>query len=148
MPEETWYEKQLKTPQWRVKRLEIFERDNYECVDCGNPGVTFDCHHEHYVSGKYPWDYPSYALVTVCRGCHKKRHTGKIIAFASHEDAEIWWNFSQIEAGLTEMARQVRDDCIDDLEERGAIWDAKGQYYSLVDENGEVRHYGVNGDPI
>lgn len=36
-------------------------------------------HHNYYIRGKKPWEYPNDALVTLCEDCHKKRHlTSKI----------------------------------------------------------------------
>lgn len=35
-------------------------------------------HHNYYVRGKKPWEYPNDALVTLCEDCHKKRHENAI----------------------------------------------------------------------
>ena len=31
-------------------------------------------HHNYYIHGRKPWEYPNDALVTLCEICHKKRH--------------------------------------------------------------------------
>lgn len=36
-------------------------------------------HHKYYIHGKYPWDYPDSALVTVCSGCHQKIHDSEVV---------------------------------------------------------------------
>jgi len=36
-------------------------------------------HHNYYIRGKKPWEYPDDALVTLCEDCHKKRHTSTSI---------------------------------------------------------------------
>lgn len=35
-------------------------------------------HHKYYVLGKYPWDYPNDALITLCKGCHQIAHESLI----------------------------------------------------------------------
>lgn len=36
-------------------------------------------HHEYYIHGKKPWEYPNEALITLCANCHHKRHQEKQI---------------------------------------------------------------------
>jgi 5-methylcytosine-specific restriction endonuclease McrA len=52
MDGKTWYQEQLKRPEWKAVRREVYRRDAWACVDCGERGVTLDCHHLHYVKGK------------------------------------------------------------------------------------------------
>lgn len=77
-----------RTSKWKAKRLEILERDNYECQWCKAEGrVTFKGAETS--SGKKVIleidhikeldDYPELALEdsnlrTLCRNCHNKRH--------------------------------------------------------------------------
>ena len=55
----------------RVKR-----RDGYQCLQCkrGEPEVTLQVHHEHYVINKPPWDYSLSDCRTLCKGCHAREH--------------------------------------------------------------------------
>jgi hypothetical protein len=56
--------------QWELKRLEILERDEHRCQDCGEATEPLHVHHRFYETGKKKWDYPSDSLVTLCSKCH------------------------------------------------------------------------------
>lgn len=43
----TYYE-MLKDPRWQKKRLEIMERDEFACRDCGDKESTLNVHHTYY----------------------------------------------------------------------------------------------------
>lgn len=64
----------LKDPRWQKKRLEILERDNFRCKECGNDNSELHVHHKVYIRNRYPWDYHHLFLVTLCDDCHKKAH--------------------------------------------------------------------------
>jgi len=36
--------------------------------------VTLHCHHNYYVEGKLPWEYPLEAMTTLCEVCHERLH--------------------------------------------------------------------------
>lgn len=69
------------TRLWKNKRLEILERDNYECQWCASEGHVTSSNHsileiDHI---KELEDYPELALDddnlrTLCKPCHNKRH--------------------------------------------------------------------------
>lgn len=61
-------------PKWQKRRLEIMQRDGFKCVDCERDDRTLNVHHAYYVTGRMPWQYPSFALATLCAKCHKARH--------------------------------------------------------------------------
>jgi hypothetical protein len=65
------YLEKLKDPRWQKKRLEIFERDHWACVECGEKKDTLNVHHIFYFYGKEPWDIPNGFLITLCESCHK-----------------------------------------------------------------------------
>lgn len=70
------YSEQLKDPRWQKKRLEIFNRDKFTCVQCGNFKSTLHVHHANgYQNGLMPWEYPDVELLTLCESCHTKEHT-------------------------------------------------------------------------
>ena len=78
---ESYYEKQLKTKEWRAKREKILKRDGYKCAYCGSKS-KLNVHHKYYnlyPNGKHVnvWDYPDDALITLCETCHKKVHEKK-----------------------------------------------------------------------
>lgn len=65
------YSEKLKDPRWQKKRLEVLNRDGWECTNCCRTDVTLHVHHEYYVSGREPWDYPTECLTTLCKDCHQ-----------------------------------------------------------------------------
>jgi len=72
------YAEKLKDPRWQKKRLEVFERDDWTCQECGDKTNTLVVHHEKYSKQyKNPWDYPFKLLSTLCEKCHDKYH-GKV----------------------------------------------------------------------
>jgi hypothetical protein len=69
----TYYEK-LKDPRWQKLRLEVFERENWTCQDCGAKDKTLHAHHKFYKKGSDPWEYDNRHLMCVCDECHNMRH--------------------------------------------------------------------------
>lgn len=60
----------LQTKEWISKRNEIYKRDNYKCVICGNP-KSLSIHHLYYLPDTAPWEYDNEGMVTVCNNHHK-----------------------------------------------------------------------------
>src|ERR1700722_601375 len=69
------YAEKLKDTRWKVLRFQIIGRDKRMCCKCRSMD-NLDVHHLYY-NGNDPWDYPSIALVTLCRSCHQEEHKGK-----------------------------------------------------------------------
>jgi hypothetical protein len=65
------YSDKLKDPRWQKKRLEIFERDGWQCGFCGTKSETLHVHHLIYQHGKEPWDCHEENLLTLCSDCHQ-----------------------------------------------------------------------------
>ena len=65
------YAEKLKDPRWQKKRLEIFERDKWKCVNCDDGKNELQVHHYRYEWGQDPWEYENEDLDTVCKGCHE-----------------------------------------------------------------------------
>lgn len=65
------YSELLKDPQWQKKRLDILSRDNFRCCQCGSVKNTLHVHHQYYIKGNMPWEYPDDSLITLCEFCHK-----------------------------------------------------------------------------
>jgi hypothetical protein len=63
------YSDKLKDPRWQKKRLEVFQRDEFKCVGCGDKETTLHVHHRKY-KGE-PWDAPMDHLETLCEDCHE-----------------------------------------------------------------------------
>lgn len=64
------YAEKLKDPRWQKKRLEIFQRDQFRCMECFSDTKTLQVHLKAY-KGKDPWDTPNEFLITYCEGCHQ-----------------------------------------------------------------------------
>lgn len=74
------YSEKLRDPRWQKKRLEIFQRDDWMCLQCGAKDKPLNVHHIVYRKID-PWEYPDYCYQTLCEGCHKERQelTDKIV---------------------------------------------------------------------
>jgi len=66
----TTYAEKLKDPRWQRRRLEIMQRDDYMCCNCGATEKTLNVDHKIYIKGRDPWDYPDEDLQTLCEDCH------------------------------------------------------------------------------
>jgi hypothetical protein len=64
------YADKLKHPFWQKKRLEIMERDGFQCKKCGDTESPLHVHHLKYYDGNDPWDYQNKYLITLCEHCH------------------------------------------------------------------------------
>ena len=74
------YSSQRLDPRWQKRRLEIMNRDNFECQECGDKEKTLNVHHVYYTDGADVWDYPDSALVTLCCDCHEFEHqTSRVV---------------------------------------------------------------------
>lgn len=62
------YSDKLKSPKWQKKRLQILERDNWQCQYCKDTETQLQVHHLKY-SGE-PWDAKNEDLITACSDCH------------------------------------------------------------------------------
>ena len=70
MEKKTYLEK-LKDPRWQKKRLEILDRDHWQCKACADKEKTLNVHHIFYLPNTEPWEIPSGLLITLCENCHK-----------------------------------------------------------------------------
>lgn len=108
MDKET-YSRMLKDERWLAKRRNILVRDNYTCQSCGSNEKEMQVHHEFYLKGKAPWDYPDQVLVTLCRGCHEDEEHGRKnvyrdftnavadAGFTNDDIRKLTWTFRNIE---------------------------------------------------
>ena len=65
------YLEKLRDPRWQKKRLEILERDKWQCKSCGEKDKTLNVHHIFYFPHKEPWEIHNGFLITFCEDCHK-----------------------------------------------------------------------------
>jgi len=70
----TEYSKKLDDPRWQKKRLEILDRDDWTCQECGNKEDQLQVHHLHYEDDLDPWEYDESQLITLCKECHGLKH--------------------------------------------------------------------------
>jgi 5-methylcytosine-specific restriction endonuclease McrA len=68
------YSQKLRDPKWQRLRLEVFNRDNFTCTNCGSAHKEIQVHHLDYITGIEPWEYPLDMLTTLCCDCHAKEN--------------------------------------------------------------------------
>jgi len=68
------YADKLKDPRWQKKRLQIMDRDGFQCQMCFDREETLTVHHKKYIYGKEPWEYDGKYLITLCEDCHESVH--------------------------------------------------------------------------
>lgn len=66
----TTYSDKLKSPKWQKKRLEILQRDDFACKNCGDKESQLQIHHLAYNSE--PWNIENSKLITLCDTCHNE----------------------------------------------------------------------------
>lgn len=57
-----------KDPRWQKRRLEIMERDGFQCVACGSKTNELHVHHKRYKG--QPWQAKDDDMQTLCIKCH------------------------------------------------------------------------------
>lgn len=104
------YAEKLKDPRWQKRRLEIMQRDNFQCQFrfddgiCGEDSETLHVHHSHYITGLEPWEQPDNTLLTLCETHHKRTH-GKPFIPGVQELTEL--SEYEIEDGVTDRISTV-----------------------------------------
>lgn len=63
------YADKLRSPKWQKKRLDIMNRDSFQCVYCHDKETILNVHHDHYKGN--PWEAGDDKLKTVCEHCHQ-----------------------------------------------------------------------------
>jgi len=61
-----------KHPKWQKKRLEILERADFKCENCGESEEELSVHHGYYEKGKKPWEYNDFTFTCLCDPCHEQ----------------------------------------------------------------------------
>lgn len=91
------YGEKLKDPRWQKRRLEILQRDEFTCQECGDSDSTLHVHHHAYLDE--PWAVPDCWLITLCAECHES-HT-----------KSVWLNFKEF-TDLFGIAGGLSDDFV------------------------------------
>lgn len=68
------YSEELKDPRWQKKRLEVLQRDGFQCQNCGDTQSELNVHHVYYDPDFKVWEYPDEAYMTLCKTCHYRWH--------------------------------------------------------------------------
>lgn len=66
-----------RSAEWAKFRAEVLRLDNYACTQCGKraaDGAILHVHHERYLPGHKPWEYPHDLCSALCSGCHAAEH--------------------------------------------------------------------------
>lgn len=139
----------LKHPNWQRKRLEVMERDGFECTDCGADNKTLNVHHTYYEKGLAPWEYPSESLKTLCEECHRKaqdmmtqlqRQIGKI-----GSDIDVLFGFAlALEAREFPMVPIVVSS-YEVAEGIGCYWALEPEEVIALTRDSVVDGYALNG---
>lgn len=87
---ESKYVRFYRHPLWQKKRLEILELDEFKCRFCCSEENELQVHHRYYVPGRMPWEYPYFALITLCRKCHENEKESPCDSW--EESAEMFFN--------------------------------------------------------
>ena len=62
------YSDLIKSPKWQKRRLEILQRDNFTCQECGDTESQLHVHHIGYADN--PLEVNPKLLKTLCVSCH------------------------------------------------------------------------------
>lgn len=66
----TRYQEYLQSPQWKVKRQKVLERDRSKCQGCLERTAT----QVHHLTYQHVFDELLFELVAMCESCHQKCH--------------------------------------------------------------------------
>lgn len=75
------YAEKLRDPRWQKIRLEVMQRDNFTCRNCGCKTKELQIHHLRYHID--PWLTPVEFLETLCCDCHSEREAKNKILCSS-----------------------------------------------------------------
>jgi hypothetical protein len=100
------YSEKLKDPRWQKLRLEVMNRENFRCEDCGGGKLTLHVHHNYYAPGRNPWEYPTASLSCLCEACHKQRSADKF-QNSEGEFVQEWEKAAVLQIGIG----RVNQDC-------------------------------------
>lgn len=100
------YKDQLLTTEWKNKRLQILQRDNFCCQNCGSE-KHLQVHHKKYNKAKMAWQYPNTNLITLCENCHNQIHKEKHIStFFKKSKYKGFKKLSRIEKMYLSMSKK------------------------------------------
>ncbi len=80
------YSDKLTDPRWQKKRLRVFERDNWKCVQCKRKDVSLHVHHKKYHKSGDPWRTDIQSLETLCSSCHEMEKNDGLLKIRTVRD--------------------------------------------------------------
>lgn len=75
--------KKYQSSEWKERRQEILQRDDFECRRCGDDSDGLHVHHITPVDEGGSDDHEN--LKTLCPSCHRKAHTDGVIFISNGE---------------------------------------------------------------
>jgi hypothetical protein len=75
------YRQYLKSSWWQQKRIQILERDKYQCTICSSK-EDLQVHHKNYNN---LWQELDSDLITLCKGCHQKVFEDEVVITSSNK---------------------------------------------------------------
>lgn len=75
--------------EWKSLRFRILIRDNFCCVDCNRRSYGLHVHHKYYLKDSLPWETEDSTLISLCRGCHTKRHRDEEIKVYKKDGTQL-----------------------------------------------------------
>ena len=105
------YQQKLKDPRWKALRLLILDRDLNTCQGCGEENVPLEVHHQYYLRGREPWDYPDDAMTSLCRSCMKAKLFRWTLKPMSRRRSETSCRFARKRKQSWKMPKQKRRKC-------------------------------------
>ncbi|GGC63226.1 hypothetical protein GCM10011387_16050 [Pedobacter quisquiliarum] len=89
--EDIFYGDLLNCFEWRIVRLKVLLRHQFQCQRCNNYSESNHIHHTYYVQDHLPWDIAENSLQTLCPSCHRMVHeTTKIPIKAKAPDGSLY----------------------------------------------------------
>jgi hypothetical protein len=64
------YKERLRDPRWQRRRLELLEKAEWACEECGATERTLEVHHTWYRKNALPWEHSDSELRVLCDQCH------------------------------------------------------------------------------
>lgn len=68
------FKDQYKHPLWQKRRLDVLEKNGFECSCCGDSESQLHVHHRQYFKGRKVWEYADDELEVLCDSCHEEAH--------------------------------------------------------------------------
>lgn len=96
-----------KDPRWQKKRLEIMEKSDFSCDNCGEDSETLAVHHKYYIADNDPWDYKDEVFITYCENCHDEEHKSKKEFEVMLKTMKLIFTFEE----LSEILRGILSEC-------------------------------------